>query len=65
MMQKIVDWIAPYWKAVVALMIPLAFDLLVGLVEGLQGTFVDNVIVVAVLTSFGVWLKANRPATLS
>jgi hypothetical protein len=50
------------WKAVIALAIPILWMGAIQLFEGLEGTFVDNEIALAVVTAVGVWLKANKPA---
>ena len=60
-MEQVIGYVRYAWKAIVALLIPLAWTLAVDLVDQLQGTFADNMIFVAVLTSLGVWLKANGP----
>jgi len=59
-LKKTWAFITASWKAVVALAIPIIWEAGVQLVDGLQGTFVDNTYALAVLTSVGVWLKANK-----
>lgn len=60
MLDKTIEFIRHSWKAVVALAVPILMEAAIQLVEGLQGTFVDNTIAVAILTSLAVWLKANK-----
>lgn len=62
---KVVDFIAPYWKAVMALAVPLLWAALIDLVDALQGTFADEPIVAILLTTLAVWAKSNRPRSVS
>lgn len=62
MMQKVKE----AWKAVVALLVPIAFGAAVEMVDALgewatSQSAVWSGVAVGVLTSVGVWLKANAP----
>lgn len=61
MLQSILDHLRNWWKALIAVAVPILWEAAIDIINGVEGSFDGNAFAVAAISGILVWLKANRP----
>lgn len=60
-METVVGWLQASWKAIMPVVVLGVWELVIEVINVLQGTWVDQPWVVALLAALAVWMKSNQP----